>query len=255
MFSGVVLDIMAQPEQDFLKVKQATDVLTREYLALAVNLSASDARLVETNQVVGGRFQNLVRELAAGTEADVAELKALYKQLDEEKVLLLDNLALNFSRLKETQATTQQKMQELRVRYHAKDDAAGYEQLTRRREDLWGQLEDNETRISQLTAEEGKDKHDFLALVERNQRIDKMQISLERAGARQVAEVKIPDNARLETSPSAASRQGVVTASGQSSVVPSINRPGSGVQKRDYSREQMQRSRDRARDQGFYTTK
>ncbi|HQO58763.1 MAG TPA: hypothetical protein PLT76_08610 [Candidatus Omnitrophota bacterium] len=88
-------------EMDDLKALIAS--LSREYYLAEENYTASEQLLEQQNQRIEGDLRKLSTQLVEATDLGVEEINALYKDLLFEYDVILENLALNLRRMEEKQ--------------------------------------------------------------------------------------------------------------------------------------------------------
>lgn len=265
-FVEIIDEMMIRPDQEREVISEASQVLAREYLSLLTNCEASDRRLQESQQVLDSRFQKTVRDMTTGVQADFSDLMALYRELDDERETLLNNVGLNYDRLVSAQQQLNRLMEKLLARVKNMADNRGralmqsYGQLMETRDQLIGSLVSGEKDVLSLSDRHWAERRNFILSMSPGPRQDQ-KLATSRSNTQGGVSLRTglvaardqagrPGDRISAMSPINISGPGATRVSGKDSLG-SVNN-GQGASRKGYVQEQMQRLRGQARDQGFY---
>ncbi len=248
--------IVEGPQKDFEKILELTRVLTRELTILGENLEASELRLQEGNELMESELKVLTEELVQVSEEDLRKLMELYQELRLEQEILLDNLKINQQRIQESYQKTQHQFREIMDQLK-NTPQIDFSQLSRSQDDFFGfseglinELEVNENQLSLIFQNHWSANKNFIEdfaqaidadlrkLVEKREHLQEQNAEYTQ---RRLNSNNIKDNSELRTRASTSQ--------------PGINRTPrdrSRIRQQSHMDEQLQKARDKAKDQGFY---
>ncbi len=105
--------IVKNPEDDFLKVKEMTDLLDYEIQLLKNNSEATEDRIAQGAEEVEEGMRYLVQELVEISDKDLHAFLRLYSSFQKEQEALLNNLASNHRRFISSQKMNQPRIKSL----------------------------------------------------------------------------------------------------------------------------------------------
>ncbi len=271
---------------DVKELKDIVENLGREYYIYAENYEASEQLLEEGNERAQGELQRLSQKLVETTDVSVEEIRKLYEDLFFEYDVVLENLAFNLKRLEERQDMLNWHVNRLSDHERADQEEkaektlSAFEAIRRKQQELFrllvkdfAALKDTYRRqralaeglsvfiqTSQLETGWVRTSGQGNIQVEKNKETLRQAFSNRQSKTAEVNQGRSytqvtnnrPSQSHTSVSPS---RPGTRTSATSSSLMTQDLLRQNAARNSDIadrSKEQMQRLRDKARDQGFY---
>ena len=254
------------------ELKSIVESLTREYYITAENYTASEHLLEQRNQRVAGDLKKLSIKLVEVTDISVEEINALYTDLLFEYDVVLENLAFNLSRLEEKQKRLDWQLNHVKSTFPhkannpAEDNLSPLAAIIKKQAELLSALEQNLVGIEDTYRHQRNLGSSLAMIVKENRRVSAQWI---RAGATQPSSsvaanrvnrnegvldrartARTADRASAASSPSRVMQQNNYSVRDTRAMLDNAAAVNKDIANR--AKEQMQRLRDKARDQGFY---
>lgn len=253
------------PQQELAQLSSLAKQVDKEFEIYEGNLAASEKLLQEGDLRMESRFQELTQQLAAVTEEDMRVLMALYDELREEQLTLLNNLEFNRERLWKSQLSLQRQLEKI-TQYFRQAGRAGADQLTQKAERLQkevpqfsSQLINDDEELKRIVQDRWQEHDRFMNDLALKSQFDLKRLREQRAML--VREKADMNNSRLgsrqEMEAQADRANDLRTGGASSDDLGEHNqrlrdRSGSAARSSNFPDASLQRARDRARDQGFY---